>query len=581
MYSPNEPGKNPAPRKKTRILVALLVAMLIGGVAVYTIYVRFSGHVSITDKAILYQTHDAPTVPDSQVLVNPIDNTKLYQSITMSNPPGHYSLDGGNTWRPSSGAPGLGFGDDPGIAIGPDQTYYQIEAQPGGLGVYACPPNPSGCYSVQYAGISHDFGAHWIHDPVPYVSIVNDTNLNATITTWRFLNGTTTTSCEDGQGVGDYEKVAADYNTNSPFKGYLYIIGDFAVQIGSLCVIQNGFIRSTDGGNTWDRHIIISYQPTSVGLIEHFVIAQSGQILFSRLDGNSCQAQCILFETSKDGGDTWSYTEITDSAQIHGILLRQAPIALSNTGQLAIAYNSCTTVCSLPSPQNPYGSNGITEVDLITSNDNGATWSRSQKISDPSAQTWWAQLPFAYDSSHCDALILCASVFSEIGITYTPIGLAVSWRDWRNSPNGTLADMYAYIPALSSSNIRLTPSNERICAPINGIGWNVTDNLPWYGINYCNDFGQTGGSFVTESSYPGKIFITYGLDGDNTAHCATAGSSPFDGYTVPNAGRTICSAGFPDSQLITISYCTNCGLDILPSLITATNQLPGLVRFSK
>ncbi len=568
-------------RRRTRIIVVVLVAVLVTGFVAYTFYLQFRGRASLTSKSILFQTNDAPSVPDSRVLVNPIDNSKLYQSIARSNPPGQYSLDGGSTWQASTGVGGMGFGDDPGIAIGPDQTYYNIEGQPGGQGAFTCPTNPSGCYSVQYAGISHDFGAHWIHDPVPYVSIINDPNLNATVTTWTLLDGTTTTSCEDGQGVGDYEKVAADYNANSPFKGYLYIIGDFAVQIGSICVIQNGFIRSTDGGNTWDRHIIISHQPSSVGLIEHFVIGQNGQIYFSRLDGNACLAQCILFETSKDGGNTWSYTLITDSAQIRGPLLRQAPMALSSTGQLAIAYNACATVCSYASAQHPYGLNGITEVDLITSNDKGVTWSPYQKISDSSAQTWWAQLPFAYDASHCDALILCAPVFSEIGITYTSIGLAVSWRDWRNSPNGTLADMYAYIPALSSSNIRLTPSNERICAPINGIGWNTTDNLPWYGINYCNDFGQTGGSFITESSYPGKIFITYGLDGDNNTHCTTAGPSPFDGYTVPNAGRTICSAGFPDSQLVMISYCTNCGLNILPKLVAEINQLPDSVRFSK
>ncbi len=573
-----QPAEKPASTRKKRLIVALLVAVLIGGVAFYVFYIQFSGRASLTNKTILFQTHDAPTVPDSQVLVNPIDNSKIYQSITMANPPGHYSLDGGNTWQDSTGASGLGFGDDPGIAIGPDQTYYNIEGQPGGQGAFTCPAVPTGCYSVQYAGTSHDFGGHWIHNPVPYVSLVNDTNLNATVTTWKLLDGSTTTSCDDGQGVGDYEKVAADYNTNSPFKGYLYIIGDFAVQIGSLCVIQNGFVRSTDGGNTWDRHIIISYQPTSVGLIEHFVIGQNGQIFFSRLDGNACQAQCILFETTKDGGDIWSHALITDPAQIHGTLLRQAPIAMSSTGQLAIAYNTCATTCSYASTQYTHGLNGVTEVDLITSNDNGSTWSHYQKISDSDAQTWWAQLPFAYDSSHCDALILCASVFSEIGITYTPIGLAISWRDWRNSPNGTLADMYAYIPSLSSSNIRLTPANERICAPINGIGWNITDNLPWYGINYCNDFGQTGGSFITESSYPGKIFITYGLDGDNNVHCMTAGPSPFDGYTVPNAGRTICSAGFPDSQLVTISYCTNCGLNILPRSLTETNQLPGLME---
>src|SRR5713101_8332082 len=103
MSSPNGPGEEPKPRKKNRILVALLVAMLIGGIAVYTFYVRSSGHASITGKTILYQTHDAPSVPDSQVLVNPIDNSKVYQSIARSNPPGQYSLDGGVTSQASAG----------------------------------------------------------------------------------------------------------------------------------------------------------------------------------------------------------------------------------------------------------------------------------------------------------------------------------------------------------------------------------------------------------------------------------------------------------------------------------------------
>ena len=90
-----EPAEKPASTRRKRLIVALLVAVLIGGVAFYVFYIQFSGRASLTNKTILFQTHDAPTVPDSEVLVNPIDNSKIYQSITMANPPGHYSLDGG------------------------------------------------------------------------------------------------------------------------------------------------------------------------------------------------------------------------------------------------------------------------------------------------------------------------------------------------------------------------------------------------------------------------------------------------------------------------------------------------------
>jgi hypothetical protein len=82
-------------------------------------------------------------------------------------------------------------------------------------------------------------------------------------------------------------------------------------------------------------------------------------------------------------------------------------------------------------------------------------------------------------------------------LTATSLGVAVAWTDWRNSVNNTFADIYAYIPSLSSSNIRITSSTASICI---------------FQQKVCTWHGQ---DFIDSTSSSQGLYFAYGIDVDN------------------------------------------------------------------
>jgi len=106
---------------------------------------------------------------------------------------------------------------------------------------------------------STNHGQSWTLDPNPYASVITNSTFHATVTTWTFLNVTTTTGCFSQYNAlgGDYQKIAVDDGPNSPFKGYVYLIGDFQILWNGICVVQQGLHsqhrRWADMGTTHDH----------------------------------------------------------------------------------------------------------------------------------------------------------------------------------------------------------------------------------------------------------------------------------------------------------------------------------------
>jgi len=353
-------------------------------------------------------------------------------------------------------------------------------------------------YATNYMEYSSDRGKTWTLASIPYASLVTNSSLNAVQTSWVLLNGTVTRSRDlpGYDAVGDYEKIAVDNNPGSPFAGNIYIIGNFAIAESNACWIHAGFIRSSNGGASWDLHVVTNPGPTD-SQVEKLAIGPSGEIYFVRSNAPS-GLNSILFEKSTDGGVSWSNLVISGQAQISGSITGNPSVAVSSTGQLSIVYESCLTVCNMTR-------NGASAVFLINSANDGADWSHYSTISDSNAMPYWSLIP--RPPSSCNALVLCGPPRNEINVIYTSTGLSAAWRDWRNSPNSSMTDIYAYVPGLAASNIRITPRPGFICYPPNGNG-----------ANYCNDFGQSGGSFISMTSAAGKIYIAYGQDANGDTY---------------------------------------------------------------
>ncbi len=426
--------------------------------------------------------NNVPNV-ETSIAIDPNNPNYMIVGTTPQYFAPEYSTDGGVTWHNDTaqisafwGYNAPSVGDNPGAAIGPDGTDYSIE--------YTTLINGSAA-QVFYLASSTNHGKSWTIDPNPYASVIANATYHATVTTWTLLNGTTTTGCFSQANTigGDYQKIAVDDGTASPFKGNIYIIGDFQILWNGLCVVQQGFIRSTDGGQTWGQHIITDPSFVGSSQVESLSIAPNGEMYFSRNYGNT-GTPSILFEKSTDAGNTWTNKVIPTS----GVVLN--PDTTYSPSGIYIAYISCLTSCN-------YTTNGSTAVFLKSSTDDGNTWSSPSKISDSAAVPYWSYIANPDPLGNPENCAV-TSIFTDCGpvhrpptITASSLGIVVSWTDWRNSINSTNADTYAYVSSNRGSNIRLTAFPGRLCEFIQG---------------NCNGFGFGNDQMDVASSTNGVFF---------------------------------------------------------------------------
>jgi hypothetical protein len=376
-----------------------------------------------------------------------------------------YSLNGGASWHNGTQAPiggwttGVATGD-PWTAVGPDGTDYFTTYYNNTQDL------------VAYMATSIDHGKTWSIDLNYFASAANNS-----ATTWTLWNGTTTSGCysSDLHFVGDQEKIAVDSSASSPFKGYVYIIGDFGVLLNGVCTIQDGLIRSRDGGSTWDLHLTTNPTPLA-SETEQLGIGSNGEIYFARFYNESD----LIFEKSKDGGATWSYRLIGGS-NIEGYSVN---LAVSTSGTPYIVYMRCLTTCTP-------ASNGSSSIYLISSSDDGNIWSSGTQISDNAALPYWTYVPLV-----CGVYTDCEPEHRPPTITMSSLGVIVAWTDWRNSNNNTNADIYAYIPG-SSTNVRLTTFPGRLCNQLKTIActWN-------------------GNDFMSSAASSRGVYLAFGVDSD-------------------------------------------------------------------
>ncbi len=409
-----------------------------------------------------------PSQTEGSIVVSPIDNNLLAAGFTFRNP--FRSLDGGVTWSNNfiiQSNVTLGRGDQ-WTAMDTNGRVYSIIWYNADLNL-SSPTYLSPSFMI----VSNDSGATWQLSPVGYTEYG---------TTYTLLNGTTTTSCKPNSGAifsSDYAKLAIDTNPNSPYRNYIYIIADVPVirgggGINPGCYIQNAYIRSTDGGKTWDKHIVLSPE-FDFGFIQKIAIGPKGELYFAQpMFGG------IRFYRSSDGGATFTITNITTDAKVDVVNVAVSP---SNTLYLAyVGVNQYPTM----------GPCVGCAIYLIASTDKGNSWSNASLISEPRAVPYYGPVgpnpgfaPFGPERS-------------TVTVSATSTRVFVAWRDWINSNNATNGDYYAYDS--TGSLIRLTTYTGRFCAPPNK--------------GDCTTFA--GNSDYMDSTASGEIiYAVYGVDANN------------------------------------------------------------------
>jgi hypothetical protein len=447
------------PARKLALAVGLVVTLMI---ALTPIVLRPGTYATVQSTTQL-QTNTVNG--ESSISVDPHDSNYLIDSWPSQWFTPSYSQDGGASWHNGTKNPtgtwttGIATGD-PWTAIGPDGTDYFTTYYNNTQDL------------VAYMATSTDHGKTWSVDLNYFASAANNS-----ATVWTLLNGTTTTGCysSDLHFVGDQEKIAVDSGASSPYRGYVYIVGDFGVNQDGICAIQDGIVRSTDGGKTWDLHLITS--PTTLASeTEQLAIGRNGGIYFARFYNDSD----VIFERSADGGPTWSYQFVA----VSNLEAFTVNIGISVDGVLDIVYMRCLSTCS-PS------SNGKSAVFLTSSTNNGHSWSSPTQISDDSALPYWTFVPVV-----CGQFTDCEAEHRPPTITTSSLGTVVAWTDWRNSNNNTNADIYAYVPG-TTSNTRLTRFPGRLC------------NLPKTIACTWN-----GNDFLSSASSQEGVYLAFGIDFD-------------------------------------------------------------------
>ncbi len=315
--------------------------------------------------------------------------------------PVYFSNDGGISWSRSLGQGPAYFGD-PGLEFNAGGTVFASF-----LDSYAFPGAPVGVVVEDSA----DGGATFVSrfyamDPT---------------TGFRMPDGTTQGACSADIPF-DYPKLGIDRGAASPYRDNLYVTSRvlFDLNGDGLCgsPYRVGFVRSRDGGQTWDSAQALTEMTTisSITVDPNGVIYLAGQ----PLSIPACPSGTgIGVRTSTDGGQ--SFGPLTCAYNMDGSLsvgwIRSAADP-SSPGRVWIAFDAATASLS-----------GSWHAYVIRTTDGGATWSAPVRVDDV--------LP----NDVVDHKVPSVSISSTGRVD-------VAWFDYRNSnppsptTDGQAADIY-------------------------------------------------------------------------------------------------------------------------------------------
>lgn len=312
-------------------------------------------------KAFSVLTDDSPDVPvttinstqsENSVFVNPLDpNNVLNSNNSTQNPVGSlygandlYSFDSGETWQGKVQGVAGGNSGDPAVAMGWNGRWYvNYISNPGGQGI----------------GYSDDNGVSW----------------------------TARTIAPNPGSLADKNHLWIDNSLDSPYEGYLYNVWtDFGGPHDAEIVVS----RSIDDGDTWSARVPIS-TAINAGSHNQGVNAHTGPngevyAVWSVYNGWPQDEGALGFAKSMDGGATWTpATRIIQN--IRGIRTTETnknhrvnsfpsmAVDISNGPDRGTIY---VTWANIGEPGN--NQNVSTDVYIIKSTDQGATWSTPVRV---------------------------------------------------------------------------------------------------------------------------------------------------------------------------------------------------------
>ena len=356
------------------------------------------------------------------------------------------SFDGGSTWTgtdaplpPAKGSNGIDFGSDPSL-------------------VFDTRGNLFYSYIVVFFG-----NGNGINGTEMAVAKSTDGGKSFPAATFFGLSG-------GSDHFNDKPMITADRNARSPFRDNIYVAWD-AASGGSI----GGGIRvatSTDHGASFTvtRADDPSGPGRSIGAVPF--VGPNGELYVA---WNDYAANAIMFNRSYDGGATWGTPVIVSpktlafdiaipAISFRGALLYPA----CDTDRSGGTHNgrlSCTWMDLTP--------RGVTDIFASFSDDNGATWSLPQTVTDP--------LGFAVDR-----------FYPWLSVDATNGAVNISFYDTRNDITGAryMTDVYftqsgdgGVTWRHPNTRVSSASSNEHDC---NGV-------IPCAAINYGNQYGDYTG----------------------------------------------------------------------------------------
>ncbi len=403
--------------RKVAALSVLLLAILVVTVFFGASTTRING--ALTTRTVDPSSQNIASMGEGVMDIDPTNSSRmLYLALGLADYMPFRSIDGGATWMKTPSFPLTTKTSplDPWITYDADGWAY--------ASTYT--GNATHPYDRTYPFLaeSADHGASFSLMP---------TSFSPPWTVWTMPDGSQKPSCYmPGAGAIDFPKLAADKNPTSPFRDYIYIVGSVGVNTTGTpsCFGLTSFIRSTDGGATWDTHQVLNgldNQP--IVRPDNLAVASNGTIYFA----TTYTAGGVLVVYSKDGGVTWSTRPVP-----LGFGAGDPWVALSKTNpnDIYIAFTR-----GLPD-------NSI-HIYMITSTTGGATWSSPMRLDD------------ALPDDKIDHTLPTVDV--------SPDGrVFAAWRDYRNAPSrawsdSNTTDIYAYSSADPNANIRISNSTGRYC----------------------------------------------------------------------------------------------------------------------
>jgi hypothetical protein len=301
------------------------------------------------------------TEPDIEV--NPLNPAHIVFRPIMSNVltggivpyPSLYSMDGGANWTRATG-PGPYQVTDPVVSFDRLGAVYFGGLSPGEFG-------PSIHRGVIVAR-STDGGATFA---TPVYAMSGST-------VFTFPDGSTGRPCGTGTYF-DYEKMEVDKSAVSPYQNSIYL----TVAALNLDVTNDGvcdtsarvFVRSTDGGVTWDAAQAL---PQSGTFVHNVAVGRDGAIYLS-WGGSAGTGPCasgsgVVFRVSRNGGTSFDPPVCAYNADgsLGGFATYTATDP-NDAQRIWIAFS--TRVAALDNTQHVY---------VIASTDGGASWSAPRRI---------------------------------------------------------------------------------------------------------------------------------------------------------------------------------------------------------